>query len=319
MTRLLAVDDEPINLAIISECFADDGYLIDEAEDGEAAWSMMQDTSYDLILLDRMMPKLDGLSLLKRIKADPRWAKVPVIMQTAASKQEEVRAGLEAGAYYYLTKPYEPEALRVLVKTALADLAERDKLREASGHLQLIFGLLEQGSFTFRTLDEARGMAASLANLCQDASGSGIGLLELLVNAVEHGNLGISYREKAELRRNNQWEDEVSRRLDAEPWRQHCARISVRRVDDDIEFTISDQGNGFDWKPFLDFDAARAFDLNGRGIAMARLMGFTALDYQGAGNVVVARSKAAYTSHAAPDVTSLDITSVDITSVDKTP
>ena len=293
MTRLLAVDDEPINLAIISECLSDTGYQIDQAEDGEAAWTMMQDTSYDLILLDRMMPKLDGLSLLKRIKADPRWAKVPVIMQTAAATHAEVRAGLEAGAYYYLTKPYEPELLRALVNTVLADIAESANLRVASEHLQLILGLLEQGSFTFRTLEQAHGMAASLSNLCQNTSDSGMGLLELLVNAVEHGNLGITYSEKAELRKNFQWEQEVARRLDAEPWCHHRAQISVRRIDDEIEFTISDQGKGFDWKPYLDFDAERAVDLNGRGIAMARMMGFAALDYQGAGNVVVARAKAA--------------------------
>jgi CheY-like chemotaxis protein len=293
MTRLLAVDDEPINLAIISECLSDEGYQIDQAEDGEAAWTLMQHTQYDLILLDRMMPKLDGLSLLRRAKADPRWTNVPVIMQTAAAKQEDVRDGLEAGAYYYLTKPYEPEALRILVSTVLADLTERDKLHEAGTHLQLMFGLLEQGSFVFRTLDEARGMAAALANLCQDASGSSMGLAELLVNAIEHGNLGITYKEKAELRQNYQWENEVARRLDAEPWCHLRARIGVRRVGDEIEFIITDQGKGFDWKPFLDFDPERAFDLNGRGIAMARMMGFATLEYQGAGNVVVARTKAA--------------------------
>jgi CheY-like chemotaxis protein len=293
MTRILAVDDEPINLAIISECLSDDGYQIDQAGDGEAAWTLMQSTQYDLILLDRMMPKLDGLSLLKRAKADLRWAKVPVIMQTAAAKQEEVRAGLEAGAYYYLTKPYEPEALRVLVSTVLADLAERDKLREASAHLELMFGLLEQGNFVFRTLDEARGMAAALSNLCQDAGGGTMGLAELLVNAVEHGNLGITYREKAELRKNYQWEEEVARRLDVEPWCHHRARVAVRRIGDEIEFTITDQGSGFDWKPFLDFDPERAYDLNGRGIAMARMMGFASLEYQGKGNIVVARTKAA--------------------------
>jgi CheY-like chemotaxis protein len=292
MTRLLAVDDEPINLAIIEECLSDDGYQIDQAGDGEEAWEKMQETAYDVIVLDRMMPRLDGLSLLKRIKADPRWGKLPVIMQTAAAKQEEVRAGLEAGAYYYLTKPYEPEALRVLVSTVLADLRERDKLREAGAHLELMFGLLERGDFAFRTLDEARGMAAALSNLCSNASGSSMGLAELMVNAVEHGNLGITYKEKSELRKNFQWESEVMRRLASEPWCNHRARISVSRRGGEIEFTITDEGKGFDWNPFLDFDPDRAYDLNGRGIAMARMLGFESLEYQGAGNVVVARTKA---------------------------
>ena len=292
MSRLLIVDDEPINLLIIEEALSDDGYQMDQAEDGEEAWAKMQDNTYDLIVLDRMMPRLDGLSLLKRIKADPRWPRLPVIMQTAAAKQEDVSAGLEAGAYYYLTKPYKPEALRVLVSTVIADLAERVRLSEASTHMQLMFGLLERGDFVFRTLDEARSMAAALANLCRDGSGGVTGLAELLVNAVEHGNLGITYAEKAQLRQNFEWENEVARRLVAEPWCRHRARISVRRIGDEVEFTITDEGQGFDWKPFLEFDPDRAFDLNGRGIAMARMLGFASLEYQGAGNIVVARAAA---------------------------
>lgn len=292
MTRLLAVDDEPLNLAIIAECLADDGYTIDEAGDGEEAWARMQDTAYDIVVLDRMMPRLDGIGLLRRAKADPRWARVPFIMQTAAATQQEVREGLEAGAHYYLTKPYEPEALRVLVSTVVADLQEREKLHEAGTHLQLMFGLLERGDFVFSNLDEARGMAAALANLCRDGSGSGMGLAELLVNAIEHGNLGITYAEKAKLRQSFQWENEVARRLKTEPWCRNRARITVRREGDEVEFTITDEGAGFDWQPFLDFDPERAFDLNGRGIAMARMLGFGSLEYQGKGNIVVARTKA---------------------------
>ena len=290
MIRLLTVDDEPINLAIIAESLAEDGYLIDEAGDGEEAWALMQETRYDLLVLDRMMPRLDGLSLLKRIKADPAWAEMPVIMQTAAATQQEVREGLEAGAHYYLTKPYEPEALRALVNTVIADLSERDRLREASGHLQTTLGLLDHGEFVFRSIDEARGLAAALANLCREGNTSAMGLVELLVNAVEHGNLGITYAEKSHLRQNYCWETEVARRLILEPWCHRRARVALRRDGNEIEFTISDEGAGFDWKPYLQLDPDRAYDLNGRGIAMAKMLGFVSLEYQGAGNIVIARA-----------------------------
>lgn len=291
MSRLLAVDDEPINLAIIQECLSEDGYQIDEAADGEEAWALLQENAYDLILLDRMMPKLDGLSLLRRMKADPRWLSVPVIMQTAAARQEDVREGLEAGAHYYLTKPYDPEALQILVKSVLADIGERSKLREIGKHLELVFNLIDSGEFTFRTLEEARSLAAILCRLCADSAASAMGLSELLINAVEHGNLGITYKEKAELRANLGWEQEVERRLGVAPWADRQAHVSVRRDGEAIEFIITDQGAGFDWKPFLDFAPERAFDLNGRGIAMARMMGFASLEYQGSGNRVVARGK----------------------------
>ena len=118
-----------------------------------------------------------------------------------------------------------------------------------------------------------------------------MGLVELLVNAVEHGNLGITYAEKSALRQASRWEDEVERRLSQEPWRSRRARVALRREGSQVEFTITDEGAGFDWKPFLDFDPARAFDLNGRGIAMARKLGFSSLEYRGAGNIVVVRAE----------------------------
>jgi DNA-binding response OmpR family regulator/anti-sigma regulatory factor (Ser/Thr protein kinase) len=292
MIRLLAVDDEPINLAVIAECLSEDGYQIDEAGDGEEAWALMQERKYDLIVLDRMMPKLDGLSLLKRAKADRSWSAVPVIMQTAAATQQEVREGLEAGAYYYLTKPYEPEALRTLVSTVISDLQERERLREAGEHLRATLSLLSHGEFTFRTLEEARGIAATLAGLCRDGTGSGLGLVELLVNAVEHGNLGITYAEKSRLRQTFEWEHEIDRRLATEPYASRRARVTLRRDGNEIEFIVTDEGNGFDWKPYLNLDPDRAYDLNGRGIAMAKMLGFNSLEYQGKGNVVVTRAAA---------------------------
>jgi CheY-like chemotaxis protein len=292
MTRILVADDEPINLLIIAECLSDEGYEIDQANDGEEAWAMMAKQHYDLLILDRMMPRLDGLTLLRRLKAEAAWKNTPVIMQTAAASQNAVREGLEAGAYYYLTKPYEPEALRILVATVAQDIAEREQVRQASLGLHATLNLLNSGEFFLRTLADAHQLASSLSSLCESPEGISLGLAELLVNAIEHGNLGISYAEKSALRQNGEWENEVEKRLLCEPYAVRQAVVGLRRVDREIEFTIRDQGAGFNWAPFLDFDPARAFDLNGRGIAMAKRIAFTALEYQGCGNVVVARGLA---------------------------
>lgn len=225
MTRILSVDDEPINLAIINECLTDDGYQLDEAADGESAWQMMAENRYDLIILDRMMPKLDGMGLLRRLKADPAWKMVPVIMQTAAASQDEVRQGLEAGAHYYLTKPYDPEALRILVGSILKDKVERDEIQHVSTSLQHSLGLLCQGEFVFSTLAEAHDLASALSSLCRDRESASVGLIELLVNAVEHGNLEITYEEKTELRKNFNWEEEIARRLQESPFSGRRARV----------------------------------------------------------------------------------------------
>jgi len=290
MRRLLAVDDEEVNLLVIEEALSEEGYEIDTAVDGLEALQRMATQRYDLIVLDRMMPRLDGMGLLRKMKADPAWAGVPVIMQTAAASQTDVREGLEAGAHYYLTKPYEPQALVALVRNVLNDMAERERLREASTKLQCVVTMLSHGEFVFHTLEEARELAPALAQLCRDSDAASLGLSELLINAIEHGNLGITYAEKSRLRQEMNWENEVERRLASADFSHRRARVAMRRERDEIEFTISDEGAGFDWEKYLEMDPERAYDLNGRGIAMARMLGFSNLEYQGTGSVVVART-----------------------------
>ncbi|HEX5803243.1 MAG TPA: response regulator [Azospira sp.] len=290
-TRILTVDDEPLNLAIIEEYLSDEpDYRLDTASNGEQAWQALEAAlaPYDLVILDRIMPVLDGLELLRRMKADPRFADIPVIMQTAASAPDQVREGLAAGAYYYLTKPYEPETLSAVVRAAIGD---RRALRTAvsrAGHLERAFQQLSLIEFHFRTLDEAHALAEFLAGLCPDPQSALFGLAELMINAVEHGNLGISYREKTLLLMENDWLAEIGRRLELPQFADHVARVRLERLADCLRFTISDQGKGFDWQHYLDFDPSRIFDPNGRGIAMAQRTSFSRIEYQGGGNTVVA-------------------------------
>ncbi|MBW7902804.1 MAG: response regulator [Rhodocyclaceae bacterium] len=290
-TRILIVDDEPINRAVIDEYLSEEpDYLLDTASDGEDAWRALQEatTPYDLVILDRIMPALDGLELLRRMKADPRFADAPVIMQTAASAPEQVRQGLAAGAYYYLTKPYEPETLLALVRAAVGD---RRALRSAvsrAGSMERALRHLSLMEFRFRTIDEVHTLAEFLAGLCPNPQNARFGLAELMINAVEHGNLGIGYREKTLLLMDNDWLAEIGRRLELPQFGGRSASIRLERLDDRLRFTIADAGRGFDWTRYLDFDPARIFDPNGRGIAMARRTAFSDIAYQGCGNTVVA-------------------------------
>ena len=291
MTRILVVDDEEINLMIIEEMLKPCGYETELAEDGEAAWALMEKHHYDLLVIDRMMPKLDGLSLLKRAKADPRWKNIPVIMQTAASSQEEVAEGIEAGAYFYLTKPYEPKALQKLVETVVFEINERQRLQDDIHQVENTLANFKRGELHFRTLAEARCIASVVARLCAESNSVAMGLLELLVNAVEHGNLGITYQEKSDLRQNGNWESEVNQRLGLPPWNTRTAKLIFERGDDMVEFKIMDEGSGFDWQKYLSFAPERVFDLHGRGIAMAGMVSFASIEYQGNGNTVVATAK----------------------------
>ena len=285
MYRLLVVEDDEINLALIKLTLQEQGYQLDEARDGEEALQMINDHHYDLLVLDRKLPKIDGLSVLRQMKNNPKHQEIPVIIQTALTSKQDVQQGLLSGAYYYLTKPFEPESLAILVKTVLAEIAEKNELRESKVNLLETFKRLDNGTFTFRTLDDARQIAVGLSYLCNSPETCSPGIAELLINAVEHGNLGITYAEKSELMRSGTWQDEIERRLKVQPWSSRQAQVSFHRQDDKIKLTISDEGAGFDWNPYLEFDPNRVFDLHGRGIAMTKLMGYS-VEYQGNGNTV---------------------------------
>lgn len=287
--QILVVDDEILNLEIIGEYLDGGPYELETAGDGAEALSKLEQrpTPYDLVILDRMMPVMDGMTLLRNLKLDPRYAHIPVIMQTAAAAPEQVREGLNAGCYYYLTKPYKSAALLSIVHAALADLRQERLLADALARTPPV-PATPNADYIFSTLEEARRLSVLLAAQCPDPAAVAMGLSELLINAVEHGNLGISYAEKSRLKREDQWEDEIARRLTLPEFRSKRAVASFNRDGGQITFTVVDQGAGFNWQKYLDFEPERAFDPNGRGIAMASKLTFSSLEYQGNGNRVVA-------------------------------
>lgn len=290
--RLLVVDDEPFNLEIIAEYFDGLDFVLETAENGEIAWNLLQaGRSYSLVILDRMMPVLDGMGLLNRIKDDPRFCDLPVIMQTAAGSPDQVREGLAAGAFYYLIKPYERDSLLTIVRGALADNEARKALQKKLAEHGNALQLMASAQFTLSTVEEASLLAAFLAQACPQPEKAVLGLSELLVNAVEHGNLAISYKEKSELRREDRWNEEVVRRLALPENQNKRVRASLARTTEGISIQIADEGSGFDWHNYLDFDPARAFDPNGRGIALAKMTSFDSLEYEGCGNTVVVTIK----------------------------
>jgi anti-sigma regulatory factor (Ser/Thr protein kinase) len=115
-----------------------------------------------------------------------------------------------------------------------------------------------------------------------------VGLSELLINAVEHGNLEIGYKEKSELMRAGEWSEEIRRRLANERFATRVAVACFERDNDRVRITISDQGPGFDPSPYLLIDPGRVFDSHGRGIAIANLISFDNLQYRSGGREVVA-------------------------------
>ena len=117
--RILIVDDMPANVHILQARLAANGYDIVTATDGEEALAAVREAQPDLILLDVMMPKMDGFEVCRRLRADASLPFIPIIMVTAKTDPKDVVAGLEAGGDEYLTKPVDQPALVARVKSML--------------------------------------------------------------------------------------------------------------------------------------------------------------------------------------------------------
>ena len=143
--RILIVDDHEDNVELLRARLEAWGFETDTARDGEAALASVERSPPDLILLDVMMPKIDGIEVARRIRANKSLPFIPIIMQTALDSTEHKVEGLDAGAHDYITKPIEFAELRARVNSMLQikrlqeELAERERqLRDVNEKLLFI-------------------------------------------------------------------------------------------------------------------------------------------------------------------------------------
>jgi CheY-like chemotaxis protein len=118
--RVLVVEDEPENRLLLGVVLTSEGYEVVEAEDGPAALAAARQHPPDLVLLDVMMPEMNGYAVLEALRADTSTRSIPVIMLTALAQRGDVERAVEMGVAGYVTKPFEPEDLLQAMEKALA-------------------------------------------------------------------------------------------------------------------------------------------------------------------------------------------------------
>ena len=292
---ILVVDDEPLNLGIIEEFLTGNGqpYIVESANDGVEAMEKLEANpdKYDVVLLDRMMPRMSGMEVLEKMSAHPELKYIPVILQTAKESKEDILEGLKAGAYYYLTKPFTSDMLHSIVKTAVKDRGYNKALLASLKVTKSSVKLLKNANFQFRSLEDVRAISSLIACTSEEPDKIAMGLTELMINAIEHGNLHIGYEEKSELRKQDKWESEIAKRLELPENKDKYASIAVVNDSASVTFAITDQGDGFEWDEFMEFDITSVMHNHGRGIAMVNKLYFSKLEYQGSGNIVIATVK----------------------------
>jgi len=117
--HILAVDDEEDILALLEHHLSREGYTVTCVETGEEALKATRAERPDLMVLDLLLPGVDGLEVCRRLKADPDTASIPIVMLTAKGEEADIVAGLELGADDYITKPFSPRVLTARVRAVL--------------------------------------------------------------------------------------------------------------------------------------------------------------------------------------------------------
>ncbi|MFK5708828.1 response regulator transcription factor [Lysinibacillus boronitolerans] len=120
MARILVVDDEEILRMLIRETLEDLEFDIDEAEDGEEALKKMKESTYDLMILDYMMPNLTGIEVIELLPQEIKKS-MPILMLTAKSQESDRQKVFDLGADYFMSKPFSPVKLMNLVEAILND------------------------------------------------------------------------------------------------------------------------------------------------------------------------------------------------------
>jgi adenylate cyclase len=130
---VLAVDDEPANLALLGKLLRHQGYDVTDAADGIAALEAVEQHHPDLVCLDVMMPRLDGIAVCQRLRERPEHAGLPILLLTALNRTEDRVRGLEAGANDFLSKPFDEQELSARVGSLLRTKALQDRLGDLLG------------------------------------------------------------------------------------------------------------------------------------------------------------------------------------------
>jgi CheY-like chemotaxis protein len=167
---ILIVDDEPFNVGYLEQELEDLDYATVSAANGQQALDQVAAHAPDMILLDIMMPVLDGFQVLARLKADPRWRDIPVVVISAMSDLESVVRGIKLGADDYLPKPFNEVLLQARIEAGLEKKRLRDQEVEYLRQVALLTDAaqaVEQESFDLAPLAPVAGRTDALGHLAR--------------------------------------------------------------------------------------------------------------------------------------------------------
>ncbi|MFH1619463.1 MAG: response regulator transcription factor [bacterium] len=124
--KILIAEDDEIFRALTTEILTEAGHTVLVAGNGRLAWELLQETGVDMGVFDINMPEMDGIELVKKIRADERFSKMPLLLLTVRAFAEDQISGYESGADDYLTKPFDREVLVARIKALARRISKED-------------------------------------------------------------------------------------------------------------------------------------------------------------------------------------------------
>jgi signal transduction histidine kinase len=159
--RILVADDEPLNRELLRDLLEANGYAVVEAEDGVSALAKVIAEKCDVVLLDVLMPRMDGLEVCRQLKAAPETAHIPVLMVTALAEREQRNLGIDAGANDYLAKPIDRRDVLLRVRNAVHAKRLYDKVQQDLAKLRELEAL--QDNLTHMIIHDMRSPLTVIA------------------------------------------------------------------------------------------------------------------------------------------------------------
>jgi len=282
--KVLIVDDQEDVRRFLVRYLHKKGFEPIEASSGEEALELFKAIQPASVVSDIMMPEMDGIELLESIKAiDPS---VVVILITGYGSEDVVLKALRKGANNFFKKPFQFRDIEECIKNAL-------KYREEDTAKAMHTSALayEKKNFIVKTKEAnvmpiIRQITFNLNNfLASDEHiNIKIGIEEIMTNAIEHGNLGITSKEKEDTLANATWGKLVNERMESEGG-EKLIMVSSELYRDRFTVDIEDEGEGFNWKALESVDPVTLMDMKGRGVFLVKVF-FDEVNFNENGNKV---------------------------------
>jgi signal transduction histidine kinase len=207
-------------------------------------------------------------ALIEQLHKAPSLSGVPVILY-ARDELQQANQDIHTNGPLFRLRPDAPgQSLSSVIAAAQMTYRQQENLLAELDSRESAIGLIVSGTFRLRTLSEAEHLTTMLAIACPDRRLASFVLLELLVNAIEHGNLGIGHGEKSQLLMKGVWHEEIARRLNLPENADKYVTVTFERHPELIVIQVEDEGNGFDWRAHMTNDPTSTKQ-HGRGIALA--------------------------------------------------